>query len=74
MRHLNLNSIDIKSKIANSRQILSVLDSEMAVWKRVHWRLLEENFLGGFIWIKDNLVMVKKFVGEIKTNIVDCND
>jgi hypothetical protein len=59
---------------AGSKQISSILDSKLEVWSRVWWRLLDEQFLGWYIWLKDNLVMVKEFVGEIETNKVDCND
>lgn len=51
---------------ADSRQISSILDSEMEVWLRVHWLLSEELFLFWYIWLKDNMAMVEEFVEEIK--------
>ena len=56
-------------EMADSRQISSILDSEIEVWSRVWWRLLEEKFLGWYIWLKDNTAMVKEFVEEVKTAI-----
>ena len=35
-------------------------------WYRVNWRLLEEEFLEWYIWLKDNFVEMKKFVEEVK--------
>lgn len=51
---------------ADSGQISSILDSEAEVWNRVWWRLLDEQFLGWYIWLKDNLVEVKEWVEEVK--------
>jgi hypothetical protein len=51
----------------DSRQISSILDSEMEVWSRVWWRLLEEEFLGWYIWLKDHSGMVEGFVEEVKS-------
>lgn len=56
---------------ANSRQISSILDSEMEVWTRVHWRLSEELFLFWYIWLKDNFVEMKEWVEEVKMAIKD---
>jgi hypothetical protein len=55
----------------DSKQISSVLDSEMEVWLRMYWRLSEELFLFWYIWLKDNTVMVEEFVGEVKIAIGD---
>ena len=55
-----------EEEIADSGQISSFLDSEVAVWERVHWRLSEELFLFWYIWLKDNAVMVEGFVAEVK--------
>ncbi len=52
---------------ADSGQILSILDSEVEVWLRVHWRLSEELCLFWYIWLKDNTAMVEEFVEEIKS-------
>jgi hypothetical protein len=49
-----------------SEQVSSLLDSEAEVWNRVWWRLLNEQFLGWYIWLKDNLAAVKEWVEEIK--------
>jgi hypothetical protein len=51
---------------ADSEQISSILDSEIEVWLRVHWRLSEELFLFWYIWLKDNTAMVEGFVEEVK--------
>lgn len=56
---------------ADSRQILSVLESEVEVWNRVWWRLLDEQFLGWYIWLKDNLVEIREWVEEVKTGVGD---
>jgi len=55
-----------EEEMADSQQISSVLDSEMEVWLRVHWRLSEELFLFWYIWLKDNMAMVEEFVEEMK--------
>ena len=55
-----------EEEIADSKQISSVLDSEMEVWHKALWRLSEELFLFWYIWLKDNLEMVREFVEEIK--------
>lgn len=55
-----------EEETADSRQISSVLDSEMAVWERVHWRLSEELFLFWYIWLKDNFEEMKEWVEEVK--------
>ena len=49
----------------DSRQVSSILDSETEMLSRAWWRLLEEQFLGWYIWFKDNLVMVSEFVEEV---------
>lgn len=59
-----------EEEMADSKQISSISDSEMEVWLRVHWRLSEELFLFWYIWLKDNLVMVEEFVGEVKSAVV----
>lgn len=51
---------------ANAKQISSILDSEVEVWERVHWRLSEELFFVWYVWLKDNFVEMKGFVEEIK--------
>lgn len=63
-----------EEEMADSRRILSVLDSEMEAWSRVHWRLSEELFLFWYIWLKDNLSMVEGFVEEVKAEIGGCNE
>ncbi|MFA5178526.1 MAG: hypothetical protein WC427_03130 [Candidatus Paceibacterota bacterium] len=55
-----------EEETADSKQISSILDSEMDVWLRVHWRLSEEFFLFWYIWLKDNAALVEEFVEEIK--------
>jgi hypothetical protein len=57
--------------MANTKQISSILDSEMEVWSRVWWRLLEEEFLGWFIWLKDHSGMVEGFVEEVKQGSIN---
>lgn len=54
---------------SNSKQILGVLDSGVEVWARVWWRLFDEQFLGWYIWLKENLALVEGFVREIKAKI-----
>ncbi|PIV90454.1 hypothetical protein COW46_03015 [Candidatus Gracilibacteria bacterium CG17_big_fil_post_rev_8_21_14_2_50_48_13] len=48
------------------KQISSILDSEAAIWDRVWWQLLDELFLGWYIWLKDHFVEMKEFVQEVK--------
>lgn len=48
------------------KQISSILESEMEVWLRVHWRLSEELFFVWYVWLKDNAAMVEEFVEEVK--------
>ena len=55
-----------EDEMADSKQISSILDSELEVWSRVWWRLLEDEFLGWYIWLKDNSGMVEGFVEENK--------
>lgn len=55
-----------EEETADSKHISSILDSEMEVWLRVHWRLSEELFLFWYIWLKDNTAMMKEFVEEMK--------
>lgn len=52
---------------ADSKQISSILGSEMEIWLSVFWRLSEELFLFWYIWLKDNTAMVEEFVEEVKT-------
>lgn len=54
---------------ADSRQISSILDSEMEVWLRVYWQISEELFLFWYILLRGNTAMVEKFVGEVKIAI-----
>ncbi|MBU4452961.1 hypothetical protein L6260_02210 [Candidatus Parcubacteria bacterium] len=56
-----------EEEAANSKRISSILDSEMEVWLRVHWRLSKELFLFWYIWLKDNAAMVEEFVEEVKS-------
>lgn len=63
-----------EEETADSKQISRVLDSEMEVWERVHWRLSEELFLFWYIWLKDNTAMVKEFVEEVKTVASEISD
>ncbi len=58
-----------EEETANSKRISSILDSEMEVWLRVHWRLSEELFLFWYIWLKDNRVMVEGFLEEITSAV-----
>ncbi len=58
-----------EEEIADSKQISSILDSEVAVWERVHWRLSEEVFLFWYIWLKDNTAMVAEFVEEVEISV-----
>jgi hypothetical protein len=51
---------------ADSRQISSILDSEVEVWERVHWRLSEELFFIWYFWLKDNFGEMKELVEEMK--------
>ncbi|MCX6739993.1 MAG: hypothetical protein NTZ49_02065 [Candidatus Parcubacteria bacterium] len=62
-----------EEEMADSKQISSILDSEMEVWLRVHWRLSEELFLFWYIWLKDNTAMVEEFVEEVNSQINSCN-
>jgi len=55
---------------ADSKQISGLLDSEAEVWSRVWWRLLDEQFLGWYIWLKDNLVEVREWVEEVKQAVI----
>ncbi len=48
----------------DSKLVSGILDSEVEVWVRVHWRLSEELFLFWYIWLKDNTAMVAEFVEE----------
>lgn len=57
-----------QEETADSKQISSVLDSEMDVWLKVHWRLSEELFLFWYIWLKDNTAMVEELVEEVKNS------
>jgi hypothetical protein len=52
---------------ANSKQISSILDSEIEIWSRVHWRLSEELFLFWYIWLKDNLAEMREWAEEVKS-------
>lgn len=51
-------------EMADYKQILSISDSEMEVWLRVHWRLSDELFLFWYIWLKDNTAMVEEVKGS----------
>ncbi len=59
-----------EEETADSKQISSILDSEMEVWLRVHWRLSEELFLFWYIWLKDNSAMVEAFVEEVNPLLI----
>ena len=50
----------------DSKPVSSLLDSEDEAWSRVWWRLLDEQFLGWYIWLKDNLVEMREWVEEVK--------
>ena len=63
-----------KSKMAEAQYILSALDEEAAIWHRVCWRLLEEQFLFWYLWLKDNFEEIKEFVQEIKTAVGEVSD
>jgi len=54
---------------AESKQISSVLDSDVEVWSRVWWQLLDEQFLVWYIWLKDNFEGMKEWVEEVKGNM-----
>jgi hypothetical protein len=58
-----------EEEMADSGEISSVLDSEMEVWIRGHWRLSEELFLFWYILLKDNMAMVEEFVEEVNRAI-----
>ncbi|MFH1621207.1 MAG: hypothetical protein ABIB04_03930 [Patescibacteria group bacterium] len=58
-----------EEETADSKRVSSILDSEMEVWLRVHWRLSEELFLFWYIWLKDNTAMVERFVEELKSAV-----
>lgn len=58
-----------EEETADSKQISSVLDSEIEVWLRVYWRISEELFLFWYIWLKDNTVMVEEFMEEVRAAI-----
>jgi len=49
----------------DSKQVSSILDSEVEVWNRIWWRLLDEQFLGWYLWLKDNFEETKAFVQEV---------
>lgn len=61
---------ELEEEKADFKQISSILDSEMEVWRRVHWRLSEELFLCWYIWLKDNLVMVEGVVEELRSGSI----
>lgn|GEM_PF-953649 len=54
-----------EDETAGSKQITSILDTEMEVWLSVFWRLSEELFLFWYIWLKDNTAMVEELVKEM---------
>lgn len=54
-------------KTADLKQVSSALDDEAAIWHRLHWRLLEEQFLFWYLWLKDHFEEMKEFVQEVKT-------
>ncbi|HNW55896.1 MAG TPA: hypothetical protein PKN62_02360 [bacterium] len=54
---------------ADYKQILGILDSEVEIWSRVWWRLFDGQFLGWYIWLKDNLEMVERFVEGVKGTV-----
>ena len=58
-----------RSKVTDINDISSFLDSESAIWYRVNWRLLEEQFLFWYIWLKDHFEEMKEFVQEVKTAV-----
>lgn len=58
-----------KEEKTDSKQISSILDSEMEVWLRVHWRLSDELFLFWYIWLKNNTAMMEEFVEEVKSAV-----
>jgi hypothetical protein len=62
-----------EEETADSKQISSILDSEMEVWLRVHWRLSEELFLFWYIWLKDNMGIVEEFVEGGEGNQFVCS-
>ncbi len=49
-----------------SKQISSILDSEVVIWEQVHWRLSEELFFVWYVWLKDNFMEMKEWVEEVK--------
>lgn len=59
---------------SDPKQISSILDSEVTVWERVWWRLLDELFLGWYIWLKDHFVEIKEFVQEVKVAAGEVSD
>lgn len=58
------------SNLAENKPFSEILEDESAIWYRVNWRLLEEEFLGWYIWLNDNSGMMEGFVEELKSNIM----
>lgn len=54
----------------DSKQISSILGTDMEVWPGIWWRLMDEQFLGWYIWLKDNFEVVREFVEEIKQAVI----
>ena len=57
------------SNLAENKPFSEILEDESAIWYRVNWRLLEEEFFGWYIWLKDNFEEMKQFVQEVKSGV-----
>lgn len=63
-----------RSKTAELKQVSSALDDEAAIWHRVFWRLLEEQFLFWYLWLRDHFEEMKEFVQEVKMAAGEMSD
>lgn len=63
-----------RSKTADLKQVSSASDDEAAIWHRLHWQLLEEQFLCWYLWLKDHFEEMKEFVQEVKSAIGEASD
>ncbi|MCC7197609.1 hypothetical protein IT413_05455 [Candidatus Peregrinibacteria bacterium] len=56
-----------EEETADFRSISSFSGTEVVeVWSRIWWRLLEEQFLFWYLWLKDNFEEIRAFVQEVK--------
>ena len=63
-----------RSKTADVQEISSALDDEAAIWHRMCWRLLEEQFLFWYLWLRDHFEEMKEFVQEVKSAVGEVSD